>query len=78
MACRNLCERIDSKIMVGESRYGLGKKYCRTCEVTFTIMVCSVLVVAWHYGCHLAEELACSLLQYYIQLMTKYAYSAAM
>jgi hypothetical protein len=35
MACRNLCERLDSKIIVGESRYGLGKKYCRRCEVHF-------------------------------------------
>jgi len=35
MACRNLCERLDSKIMVGMSRYGLGKKYCRRCEVYF-------------------------------------------
>jgi predicted amidophosphoribosyltransferase len=35
MACRNLCERLDSKITVGESRYGLGKKYCRRCEVHF-------------------------------------------
>jgi hypothetical protein len=37
------------------------------------MMVSSVLVVVWHYGCHLAEELACSILQYYLQLMTKYS-----
>lgn len=35
MACRNLWERLDSKIMVGKSGYGLGKKYCRRCEVYF-------------------------------------------
>ena len=35
MACRNLCERLDSKIIVGERRYGLGKKYCQRCEVHF-------------------------------------------
>jgi rRNA maturation endonuclease Nob1 len=35
MACRNLCERLESKIIVGESRYSLGKKYCRRCEVHF-------------------------------------------
>jgi hypothetical protein len=34
-------------------------------------MVCSVFVVVWHYECHLAEELACSILQYYLELMTK-------
>jgi hypothetical protein len=33
MACRNLCERVDSKIIVGKSKYEEGKKYCRRCEV---------------------------------------------
>jgi hypothetical protein len=35
MACRNLCEKLYSKIIVGESHYGSGKKYCRRCEVYF-------------------------------------------
>ena len=35
MACRNLCERLDSKIIVGKSIYEEGKKYCRLCEVYF-------------------------------------------
>src|SRR5215207_4547354 len=32
MVCRNICERIYSKIVVGESHYSVGKKYCRRCE----------------------------------------------
>src|SRR5918994_2548587 len=32
MVCRNICERIYSKIVVGESHYFVGKKYCRRCE----------------------------------------------
>jgi len=35
MVCRNLCERLDSKIIVGKSIYEEGKKYCRRCEVYF-------------------------------------------
>ena len=35
MTCRNLCERLDSKIIVGKSNYEEGKKYCRRCEVYF-------------------------------------------
>ena len=35
MTCRNLCERLYSKIIVGESHYRTGKKYCRRCEVYF-------------------------------------------
>jgi len=33
MTCRNLCERLYSKIIVGHSHYDAGKKYCRRCEV---------------------------------------------
>jgi hypothetical protein len=33
MVCRNICERISSKIVVGESHYFVGKKYCRRCEI---------------------------------------------
>jgi uncharacterized Zn finger protein (UPF0148 family) len=33
MVCRNLCERLYSKIIFGKSRYEGGKKYCRRCEV---------------------------------------------
>jgi hypothetical protein len=40
-------------------------------KFTFPMMVCSVLVAVWHYECHPPEELACSILQYYLQLMTK-------
>jgi rRNA maturation endonuclease Nob1 len=35
MTCRNLCERLDTKIIVGKSIYEEGKKYCRRCEVYF-------------------------------------------
>jgi hypothetical protein len=35
MACRNLCERFDSRFTAGGSHYGNGKKYCRRCEVYF-------------------------------------------
>ena len=35
MVCRNLCERLYSKIIVGKSPYQDGKKYCRRCEVYF-------------------------------------------
>jgi hypothetical protein len=42
-------------------------------DVKFTspMIACSVLVTAWRYECRLAEEIACSILQYYLQLMTK-------
>jgi len=33
MACRNLCERFNSRYTVGGSHYTNGKKYCRRCEV---------------------------------------------
>jgi ribosomal protein L37E len=32
MVCRNMCDKISSKIVVGQSHYSLGKKYCRRCE----------------------------------------------
>jgi hypothetical protein len=32
MVCRNVCEKIYSKIIVGQSHYLVGKKYCRRCE----------------------------------------------
>ena len=35
MTCRNLCERLYSKIIVGKNKYEGGKKYCRCCEVYF-------------------------------------------
>jgi len=35
MVCRNLCERLYSKIIVGTSKYERGKKYCRRCEIYF-------------------------------------------
>src|SRR5437879_1791891 len=35
IVCRNLCERLNSKIIVGESRHGAGKKYCRRCKVYY-------------------------------------------
>src|ERR687898_805513 len=36
MVCRNICLRIYSKIVVGQSHYSVGKKYCRRCECYFT------------------------------------------
>src|SRR5262249_46405849 len=33
MVCRNLCERLYSKIIVGKSPYEGGKRYCRRCDV---------------------------------------------
>jgi uncharacterized paraquat-inducible protein A len=33
MACKNICERLDSKRQVGKSNYLVGKKYCRKCEI---------------------------------------------
>jgi hypothetical protein len=33
MACRNLCERFNSRFIVGGSHYANGKKYCRRGEV---------------------------------------------
>lgn len=35
MDCRNLCERLYSKIIFGKSHYEGGRKYCRRCEVYF-------------------------------------------
>jgi hypothetical protein len=35
MVCRNICEKIFSKIVVGESHYSVGKRYCRRCEYYF-------------------------------------------
>jgi hypothetical protein len=35
MVCRNMCMRISSKIIVGQSHYSDGKKYCRRCEHYF-------------------------------------------
>jgi hypothetical protein len=35
MVCRNICEKIHSKIVVGESHYSVGKRYCRRCECYF-------------------------------------------
>jgi len=36
MVCRNLCERIYSKIIFGKSHYEGGRKYCRRCEIYFS------------------------------------------
>ena len=33
LVCKNICERLDSKMQVGKSNYLIGKKYCRKCEV---------------------------------------------
>jgi hypothetical protein len=35
MACHNICVKIYSKIVVGESHYTVGKRYCRRCECYF-------------------------------------------
>jgi hypothetical protein len=36
MVCRNLCQRLYSKIVFGKSHYEGGKKYCRRCEIYFS------------------------------------------
>jgi uncharacterized Zn finger protein (UPF0148 family) len=33
MVCHNICEKIYSKIEVGQSHYLADKKYCRRCEI---------------------------------------------
>jgi hypothetical protein len=33
MVCRNLCDRLYSKIIFGKSHYEGGRKYCRRCEI---------------------------------------------
>ena len=33
MVCKNICERIYSKIQIGKANYLIGKKYCRRCEI---------------------------------------------
>jgi hypothetical protein len=35
MVCKNLCEKLYSKIIFGKSHYEGGKKYCRRFEVYF-------------------------------------------
>lgn len=35
MVCRNLCERLNSNTIYGQSHYDGGKKYCRRCEVYY-------------------------------------------
>jgi hypothetical protein len=35
MVCRNRCTKLSSKIIVGQSHYSDGKKYCRRCEHYF-------------------------------------------
>ncbi len=35
MVCRNICLRSYSKMVVGQSHYSVGKKYCRRCECYF-------------------------------------------
>ena len=35
MVCRNICDKLFSKIIVGQSHYSDGKKYCRRCEHYF-------------------------------------------
>src|SRR5919199_239938 len=32
MVCRNICDRLYSKVVFGISNYSLGQKYCRRCE----------------------------------------------
>jgi hypothetical protein len=42
MVCRNICLRLYSKMVVGQSHYSVGKKYCRRCECYFvtSLMFC--------------------------------------
>jgi len=36
LVCRNFCERLYSKMVVGQCYYDDGKKYCRRCEVYYS------------------------------------------
>jgi hypothetical protein len=33
MVCRNICDKLYSKVVFGISNYSQGQKYCRRCEV---------------------------------------------
>jgi hypothetical protein len=46
MVCRNICENMHSKIIVGQSHYLDGKKYCRKYEHYF-ITDRSLLLMLW-------------------------------
>ena len=66
MACRNPCERLDSKIIVGKSIYEEGKKYCRRCEVYFLhdgsfCPCCDIRLLLYltNLGKHILNELEC-------------------
>ena len=37
MVCSNICKKIYSEIVVRESHYLVGKRYCRRCECFFVI-----------------------------------------
>jgi hypothetical protein len=53
MACRNMYERLYSKIIVGEAYYPSVRNIVEDVKFIIVTMVCSVLVVVWHYECHL-------------------------
>gem|GEM_PF-5074552 len=67
---RNRANYDDLIILVGGPRVLL---YFLLFGFISIVMTYSVLVSVWHYECHLAEEAACSLLQYYLELMTKHS-----
>jgi hypothetical protein len=37
MVCRNICKKIYSEIVTSESRYSVGKRYCRRCDVSLSL-----------------------------------------
>ena len=39
MVCSYISEKIYSKIIVGQSHYSVGKRYCRRCEIFFIMRV---------------------------------------
>ena len=39
MVCSNICEKIYSKIIVGQSHYSVGKRYCIRREIFFIMRV---------------------------------------
>jgi hypothetical protein len=53
MTCRNLCERLDSKIIVGKSIYEEGKNIVDVVKFISYMMVHFVLAVVWDWGFHL-------------------------
>jgi hypothetical protein len=52
MACRNMYERLYSKIITGEAYYRSVRNIVEDVKIIIATMVYSALVVVWHYECH--------------------------